>query len=197
MTPEERFGLVKTAARPNIPRIAPPKPNIPRILPPNPSNVSGWKRLFTDMPELDSEGNRRGFGHSALNVGRDMVFGSPVSLHHDLKRRGIGGYLKGYYGVGKGNYGLLNTTMGLAPAALQLYSATQAAPGDRARAYGQSAVQLAAAPFTARLGIPGMVLNQTLGNAVNWLFRKKQPTLAPETNKATEAPQEAPQTVPQ
>jgi hypothetical protein len=134
-----------------------------------------------------------------VNAARDLVFGSPIDVARELRAYGrtpngfnTGQALKRFYyrsivpAASKNtpgwtralNAGITGLNLGL-PAA-ELYGAWKASPEDRPEAVGRATASIAAAPFTMRLGIPGMFLDSALADVGGAIGRKFGPT--PQVN---------------
>ncbi len=147
-------------------------------------------------------------GHMVGEFGRELTLGSPITAAQAFKQRvqaqgvagAFGGQLRDYYanpnmnplakGIGgwdrAGRLGSLALSAGLP--ALQLHSAITGPSETRGEATGGTIGGLLTAPFTARLGIPGMMLQglgqqagASVGHYVDKL-RNPAPTLQPSYN---------------
>jgi hypothetical protein len=121
-------------------------------------------------------------GRGIREIGREMVFGSPVNLAADLKShiQTSRSVPKGLFDYWRKNYWMSPRTKGdMALQGLNLashgYNAYQAYktedPDERRRALARLGVGIVTLPFTSRLGIPGALADQALqSNVENALF---------------------------
>lgn len=103
--------------------------------------------------------------HPALDMGREIVFGSPISMMRDVRQPGgVKRVLNQMYNPlykdpVTGKRDLVNSAFS-ALAATQLgmsaYQAAQAPPEERGTHLGRLATQAVTVPFTSRLGVFGM-----------------------------------------
>lgn len=165
-----RYGLLKTAAPGRIARFA--------------------TRLFSQAPAKAPRkgwgGKALDFGGQVLDMGRDMVFGSPVTMANDLakyrKETGTaGGAIKKYYknffwpDVGK-NPGFIDRAgrlVGVAFPAMDLYQAATGDPDDRTANIASAGAGLALSPITSRLGIPGGMLSAAVSGGIQKALSRK------------------------
>ena len=171
------------------------------------------RRLFTAAPNRAPRpgwgGKIRDFGGQVAEMGRDMVFGSPLTMANELKKyqrqtgstgRAVKRYYKNFYWPGANkNPGLgdkFNRVLSIGMPALDVYQAATGAPEDRAENLANAAVGLAGAPFTARLGIPGGMIQGALSTGVHKIFGRHDPRSpdSPVNPQSSAAEQSFPQT---
>ena len=147
----------------------------------------GMARLFTwHDPAPRSPGflNALKWGGSHVaEMGRESIFGSPISLGKQLQGYadtgsgvlGSGGRLFKDFYLPKTRSKLEKVILGLslAGAAGDVYSASQTEdPDERRGEIAKAITGLAAAPITSRLGLAGVLANSALKSGVGKLVRK-------------------------
>lgn len=130
----------------------------------------------------------RTFGHYVGEIGRETVFGSPLAVDRQLRANTVSGVARNYGQMAKNLYGFgpgsshVNTILSLAPAAYSLHSAITGDENHRGANVGATLGNLAVAPITSRLGLPGALLHapaQVLGSWIGSKFDPKSPPAAP------------------
>lgn len=112
----------------------------------------------------------KGFGRGVAEIARELTLGSPFEVARELKHHyNQAGSIPGAMGRHMSNFylqpnsGLLNQAFAAGLPALELHEATQD-PEHRGERVGGSLAGLAVSPFTARLGIPGALIQQPIQN---------------------------------
>lgn len=119
-------------------------------------------------------------GHFVGELGRETVFGSPLAVDKQLRANGAGvarnygQMLKNFYGFGPGS-SRVNTALSLLPVAYSTYNAVTGDPDHRWANVGAMVGNLAAAPVTSRLGMPGMLLHAPAQSLGSWLGSQFDP----------------------
>jgi len=123
---------------------------------------------------------------------RDVLFGSPLDVARELRRYGRtgGGYslpkaLGRYYhrsmipsgnwnNMSPGNKAMHGLSVGInvLNPAMNVYQAATADPEYRSEAVGRAVGSVAASPFSMRLGMPGLFLDEMAANAGGALGRR-------------------------
>lgn len=150
-----------------------------------------WQRAkeFGERGKYLAEG-AKSFGRHVGEFGREFIFGSPVTLAEKLRERqqntgswakALGGHAKDFYLNPKDHWGWRALNVGLP--ALELGNvALRGDPDTRKGDMAHALSGIAAAPFTSRLGIPGMVAQSAIQSGAQNLagrFDRKAPQAAP------------------
>jgi hypothetical protein len=141
------------------------------------SGWDAWKNRHSQglnaIPAAAAKGlwrSTKGFGRGVAEIAREMTMGSPFEVAKELKNhyaqtgsipKTIGRQMSHFYL--HPNAGLLNHAFSAGLPAMDLYQATQD-PEHRGERMGGSIAGLAVSPFTARLGIPGALIQQPIQN---------------------------------
>ena len=149
----------------------------------------GMARLFTwrnPAPRIPGVLNALKWGGSHVaEMGRESIFGSPLSLVKQLQGYsdtgsgglGSGGRLFKDFYLPKTHSKVEKVLLGLslAGAAGDVYSASQTKnPDERRGEIAKAIAGLALAPITSRMGLAGVIANSALKGGVGKLVRKKQ-----------------------
>jgi hypothetical protein len=164
------------------------------------------RTLFSTTPIPKDAGTFQTGSRVLSNAMRELTLGSPIDVYKDVQRLGT---QAGKFNLGRGVKGLYRESLlpwtaanaakvpassfgkalhygfgalPLAASGIQLYGAATS-PENRGRNIGGAIAGLAAAPVTARLGIPGQLLLQApitaAGRAVGGLFDRKRQQKSP------------------
>lgn len=156
--------------------------------------AQGLKGLFSERqiaPAAPGAMNKvKAFGKHVGEFGREFVFGSPVTLAEKLKERhqntgswakALGGHAKDFYVNPKDHIAFRALNVGLP--ALELGNvALRGDPDTRKGDLAHAVSGIAAAPFTSRLGIPGMMAQSAIQSGAQSLasrFDRRAPHAAP------------------
>ena len=162
----------------------------------------GVKRLFTwhdqGVPGEGVKGGLKWLGRNVREMGRDYVFGSPVTLaeqlqsaarRHDSIPKGVASYAKNWYWQKPTDWkDAVFQGAAVIPDAYDIYTAASTEdPSARRGALAGAAAGLALAPFTSRLGLAGAYLHAQGRDAAKRLVHQEappSPTLGEYTSPA-------------
>jgi hypothetical protein len=113
------------------------------------------------------------FGRHVGEFGREAIFGSPLTLAEQLRDAhkttgsmtgAVGKYYRDYFAHPES--GTLSKLLAIGlPAASLAHTAVAGDPNTRGADVAQGLASVAAVPFTGRLGLQGLVLDQAIGHA--------------------------------
>lgn len=136
-------------------------------------------------------------GHQLGEIGREAVFGSPMAVNRELRAPSLGGVAKNYLRSVRNFYtprDPLGLMLGLGLPAASLYQAVNGDPNQRGANIGATLGGIATAPLTARLGIPGTLIQKPVQDLGAWIGGKFDPKTAGLVGRVAEAAKQNPAT---